>query len=244
MTTSTVKTPAGTPAKSAYWAGVRDGAPFILMAIPFATLFGVIATDAGLTLAQAMGFTVLVIVGAAQFAALQLMVENASIAFVLLAALAVNLRMAMYSAALVPYLGAAPLWQRACIAYLNFDQTYITSIARYEARPEMSVADRIAYFLGVATPITPFWFGMTLVGIVAGQAIPDAWALDFVMPIMFLAMVAPMVKSLAHVAAAAMSVSVALVLVGMPAGTGLLLAAGAAMLTGALVEIWLERRAQ
>ena len=239
MTTSTMKT----PAKSAYWAGVRDGAPFILMAAPFATLFGVIATDAGLTLAQTMGFTVLVIAGASQFAALQMMVENASIAFVLLAALAVNLRMAMYSASLVPYLGAAPLWQRACIAYLNFDQTYITSIARYEARPDMTVPDRVAYFLGVATPITPLWFAMTFVGVVAGKAIPEAWALDFIMPIMFLAMVAPMVKSLAHAAAAAVSVSVGLLLVGLPSGTGLLIAAGAAMLTGALVEIWMENRA-
>jgi predicted branched-subunit amino acid permease len=238
MTTSTVKT----PAKSAYWAGVRDGAPFILMAIPFATLFGVIATDAGLTLAQTMGFTVLVIAGAAQFAAVQLMVENASIAFVLLAALAVNLRMAMYSASLVAYLGPAPLWKRACVAYLNFDQTYITSVARYEARPEMSVSDRVAYFFGVATPITPLWFGMTLVGVLAGKAIPDAWALDFVMPIMFLAMVAPMMKSLAHIAAAGVSIIVALALINLPAGTGLLIAAAAAMLTGAFVETWVERR--
>lgn len=240
MTTSTVKA----PAKSAYWAGVRDGMPFILMAIPFATLFGVVATDAGLTLAQAMGFAVLVIAGAAQFAAIQLMVENASIAFVLLAALAVNLRMAMYSASLVPFLGTAPLWQRAFVSYLNFDQTYITSVARYEARPEMSVPDRVAYFLGVATPITPLWFIMTLVGILAGKAIPEAWALDFIIPIMFLAMAAPMLKSLAHVSAAAVSVAVALAFVSLPAGTGLLLAAGAAMLTGAVVEIWMERRAR
>ena len=238
MTVSTVKK----PAKSAYWAGIRDGTPFLLMAIPFAMLFGVVATDAGLTLAQAMGMSVLVIAGAAQFAAVQLMVEDASIAFVLLAALAVNLRMAMYSASLVPYLGAAPFWKRGLIAYLNFDQTYITAIARYEARPEMTVPERVSYFLGVATPITPFWFGMTLVGILAGQAIPEAWALDFIMPIMFLAMVAPMVKSFAHVAAAAVSVSVGIALVGMPAGTGLLIAAGAAMLTGALVEVWMERR--
>lgn len=240
MATSTVKT----PAKSAYWAGVRDGAPFVLLAGPFALLFGVIATDAGLTLAQAMGFTVLVIAGAAQFAAVQLMVENAGIALVLLGALAVNLRMAMYSASLVPYLGAAPLWKRALIAYLNFDQTYVISMARYEARPEMSVADRVLFFLGVATPIAPLWAVMTLVGILAGQAIPDAWALDFIMPIMFLAMVAPMVKSRAHLAAAGVSVAVALALADLPAGTGLLIAAAAAMLAGALVETWMERRAK
>jgi predicted branched-subunit amino acid permease len=238
MTSSTVKS----RPKSAYWAGVRDGSPFILMAVPFATLFGVVATDAGLTVAQAMGFTVLVIAGAAQFAAVQMMMEDAGIAFVLLAALAVNLRMAMYSASLVPYLGAAPLWKRALVAYLNFDQTYITSVARYEARPEMTVQDRVSYFLGVATPITPLWFIMTLVGILVGSAIPEAWALDFIVPIMFLAMVSPMLKSLAHVAAAAVSVIVALALVGLPSGTGLLIAAAAAMVTGALVETWVEGR--
>lgn len=240
MPTSTAKK----PAKSAYWAGVRDGLPFILMAAPFALLFGVVATDAGLSVGQAMGFSVLVIAGASQFAAVQMIMENAGIAFVLLAALAVNLRMAMYSASLVPYLGAAPLWQRALVSYLNFDQTYITSVSRYEARPEMSVPDRISYFFGVATPITPLWITMTLVGILAGAAIPDAWALDFIMPIMFLAMVAPMMKSLAHIAAAAVSIIVALALISLPSGTGLLIAAAAAMLTGAIVETWMERRAQ
>lgn len=239
MATSTVKT-ANRPA---YWAGVRDGVPFIFVAAPFALLFGVIATDAGLTVGQAMGFSVLVIAGASQFAAVQMITENAGIAFVLLAALAVNLRMAMYSASLVPFLGSAPMWQRALVSYLNFDQTYITSIARYEARPEMTVPDRVMYFLGVASPITPLWVIMTLVGILAGTAIPEAWALDFIMPIMFLAMVAPMLKSLAHVAAAIASVIVALLLVDMPSGTGLLVAAAAAMLTGAAVETWMERRA-
>lgn len=238
MTTSTAKV----PAKSAYWAGFRDGLPFVFVVIPFSTLFGVVATDAGLTLAQAMGFTVLVIAGAAQFAALQMMVENAALPLVLLAALAVNLRMAMYSASLVPYLGAAPMWQRALVAYLNFDQTYLTSVNRYEARPEMSVSDRILYFLGVASPITPLWYAMTLVGIYAGAAIPDAWALDFILPITFLAMVAPMLKSAAHVAAAAVSIIVALLLINLPSGTGLLIAAVAAMVIGAAVEVWMEKR--
>ena len=238
MTTST----ANPPAKNAYLAGVRDGWPFIFVVVPFAILFGVVATDAGLSLAQTMGFTVLVIAGASQFAALQMMVENAALPMVLLAALAVNLRMAMYSASLVPHLGAAPVWQRALVSYLNFDQTYITSVTRYEARPEMGVQDKFLYFLGVATPITPLWYGMTLVGIYAGAAIPDAWALDFVLPITFLAMVAPLLKSVAHISAAAVSMIMALALINLPSGMGLLIAAVCAMVIGAVVEIWMERR--
>ncbi|MBU2358361.1 MAG: AzlC family ABC transporter permease [Alphaproteobacteria bacterium] len=222
--------------KSVYWEGVRAGAPFVIVVVPFSLLFGVAATEAGLTLGQAMGFSVLVIAGASQFAALQMMVDHAGIALVLLAALAVNLRMAMYSAALVPSLGPAPLWQRACVAYLLFDQTYLASVKAYEERPTLTVRERIVYFFGVATPITPIWCGMTAVGVLVGATIPPAMALDFALPITFLAMVAPMLRTLAHVAAAGTSVVVALALSGLPSGFGLLIAAACAMAVGVLVE--------
>lgn len=235
MTTATVKT--------VYLRGLRDGAPFVLMAIPFAMVFGVAAVDAGLSLSQIMGFSVLVIAGAAQYAALQLMIDNAAIALVVLAALAVNLRMAMYSAALVPHLGAAPLWQRALIAYVNFDQSYMISVAKYEEEPQLSAVEKAWYFIGVASLITPLWVASTAVGALLGASIPAAWSLDFIVPIMFLAMVAPMLKSLPHVAAALTSVVVALVLSGLPTGLGLLIAAGCAMLVGALLETWIEGRA-
>ncbi|SEN31571.1 Predicted branched-chain amino acid permease (azaleucine resistance) [Loktanella fryxellensis] len=227
--------PAAT-SKSVYWQGVRAGGPFILVVVPFSLLFGVAATEAGLTLAQAMGFSVLVIAGGSQFAALQMMVDQAGIALVLLAALAVNLRMAMYSASLAPYLGTAPLWQRAVVAYTLFDQTYLASITAYDAQPAMSIRDRFDYFMGVATPITPVWCAMTAVGALAGTAIPPAAALDFALPITFLAMVAPMLRSLPHLAAAGTSAVVALVLNGLPAGTGLLIASACAMAVGVLVE--------
>lgn len=228
-------------AKSVYWMGLRDGLPFVFIVVPFAILFGVVAIDAGLTLAQTLGFTVLVIAGASQFAAVQLMIDNAAIGFVLLAALAVNLRMAMYSAALVPYLGAAPMWQRALISYLNFDQTYMMSMAKYEADPDMSVSNRVTYFLGVSTAIAPLWCVATLVGAVVGAAIPEALSLDFILPIAFLSMVAPMLRTVAHLAAAIVSIIVSMALIGLPSGSGLLVAAICAMSTGVMVESWLER---
>jgi predicted branched-subunit amino acid permease len=64
-----------------YWRGVRDGLPFVLVACPFALLFGVVAAEAGLSLAATMGFSFLVIAGAAQFAAVQLMSEGAVLIF-------------------------------------------------------------------------------------------------------------------------------------------------------------------
>ena len=227
--------------KSAYWAGVRDGLPFIVMVVPFALLFGVVGIEAGLSMAQTMSFSVLVIAGASQFAALQLMLENAVIGFVLLAALAVNLRMAMYSAALAPHLGAAPFWQRALVGYLNFDQSYMASIAKYEDNPQMTLQAKVAYFLGVALVISPLWCVFTYIGARLGATVPADIEIAFILPIAFLSMVAPMLKSLAHVAAAFVSLIVAISLAGLPAGSGLLIAAVCAMLTGVVVETWMER---
>ena len=231
-----------TTAKSAYWKGFRAGAPFLLVAFPFAMLFGVVAVEAGLHLAQVMGFSVLVIAGAAQYAALQLMIEDTAIGLVLLAALAVNMRMAMYSASLVPHLGAAPLWQRALVSYVNFDQCYMLSIVQYEDEPNWPVDQKIAFFLGVASPLVPVWLGATVVGAVLGSALPPEFALDFLVPILFLSLVTPALKTLAHVAAALTSAAMALALYWMPSGTGLLIAAFSAMCVGAAIETWRDSK--
>lgn len=229
--------------RSYYWMGVRHGAPFLLVVAPFGALFGVVGTEAGLNLAQVMGFSFLVIAGASQFAAVQLLTENAPVLIVLATALAVNLRMAMYSASLTPYLGKSPLWQRAFAAYFLVDQSYAVGINRFEDHPEMTVSQRMAYLFGVITPICPNWYVATLAGALLGQSIPPEYALDFAIPITFLALVAPALRSAAHIAAAGVSVVMALLLAGLPYNAGMLIAALAAMVTGAQVELLLKRRA-
>src|SRR6056297_522760 len=233
MASSTVKT--------AFWRGARDALPFTLVVGPFALLFGVVATEAGLDLSATMGFSDLVIAGASQFAALQQMTEGAPVVVAIATALAVNLRMAMYSAALLPYLGAAPLWKRAVVAYLNVDQTYAMSVAKYEASPQMPLDERLAFFFGLAFPVAPTWYAMTLVGAVAGTRIPPGFAIDFALSITFIAIMAPMLRTLAHVAAAVTSIVAALALAFLPYNTGLLIAAVLAMAVGARAELWLER---
>jgi len=221
---------------------VRDGAPFVLVVVPFAFLFGVVGTEAGLSLAETMGFSVLVIAGAAQFTALQLLTDNAPALIALASALAVNLRMAMYSASLTPWMGAAPLWQRAFAAYFMVDQSYACAIVRFEQEPRLSVPERMAYYFGVVTPICPLWYAFTLAGALIGNAVPPGLPLDFALPITFLAMIGPMLRTPAHMAAAAVSVTLALIFAGLPYNTGLLVAGVAGMMTGAQAEVMLERR--
>ncbi len=237
-------TPPSPTIRRAFWRGVAASTPMIIVVFPFGLLFGVVAVDAGLSMLELMAFTIVVIAGAAQFAALQLMQDGAPLVIVLATALAVNLRMAMYSAALTPHLGRASVWTRALIAYCLVDQCYIASSVEFAKRPDQPLAEKVAFFFGAAAPICPLWYLATWVGAVFGKAIPQEYALDFTVPIAFLAMTAPMLRTWAHVAAAAASVALALAFSGLPYSSGLLFAAVGAMCVGALVETWTERSAR
>ncbi len=231
-----------TTPKTAFWRGVRDSAPFTLVAGPFALLFGVIATEAGLNLFEVMTFSLAVIAGAAQFTALQLMQENAPTVVVIISALAVNLRVAMYSAALTPYLGRAPMWQRVFAAYLLVDQSYALSHQKFEAEPDMTVPERMGYYMGTCMLVMSVWYGASLAGAIIGSALPPQIPIDFALPIAFLAMVAPALRTLPHVIAAFTAVVVSLFAAAVPWSLGLIIAGAAGMIAGAQAELWMERR--
>jgi predicted branched-subunit amino acid permease len=230
------------PTRKAFLRGLFAALPMTIVVGPFALLFGVVATEAGLNVFETMLFSVSVFAGASQFAALQTMQENAPVLVVLATALAVNLRMVMYSVTLAPHFGTLPLRSRALMAYFLVDQSFATTVAEIDRNPTMTAAEKHAVFFGAVVAVAPLWFLASLAGGMIGQAIPPEYALDFALPITFLAMVAPMLRSLPHLVAAGVSILLSLLLAGLPWGTGLLIAAGVAMAAGAMLEQRLERR--
>ena len=230
--------------RAAFFAGLRASLPFVVVVMPFSVLFGVVARDAGLDVLQAMSMAVLVIAGAAQFTALALLQEQAPVLVALLAALAVNLRMAMYSVALVPHLGHAPLRLRAAMAYLMVDQAYALAYKRFEEQPAMSPGEKVGYYFGCMSLIAPLWYLGCLAGALGGRAIPPELSLDFAVPVCFIALTAPLLRTLPHVVAAFVSAVAAVLLAGLPWNLGLIGAALAAMIAGAQMELALRRRAE
>jgi predicted branched-subunit amino acid permease len=240
---NTTSDPAHSPSPgAAFWLGLRHSLPFLLVVIPFGMVFGVVAIEAGLTVTETMGFSIGVFAGASQLAALQLMTDNAPMLIVIATALAVNLRLAMYSASLAPFLGAAPVWQRALVAYLLVDQSYALAHAKYEASPKMPLPARFGFYIGAVTLVVPLWCVASFLGAVLGNRIPAGLPVDFAVPITFLAVIAPMLRTLAHVAAAITSVLGVLLLAFLPFNLGLLVAALVALMVGARVEVWLTRQ--
>ncbi len=225
-----------------FWKGTLDSAPFILVVVPFAALFGLVSAEAGLNIVETMAFSLIVLAGTAQFTALSLLQDQAPTVIAILTALVVNSRMAMYSAALAPHLGKAPMWQRALMAYGLVDQAFALSDTAYQRFTDWTIRQKVAYFAGTSVMVCSLWMVCTFLGALAGDSLPDWLAIDFALPLAFLAMVAPALRTAAHVAAALTSAVAALVFVFVPYGLGLLLAAFLAMAVGAEVERRLGHR--
>ena len=230
-------TMANNTTKSVFWRGFREGLPFILIVAPFGLLFGVIGIEAGLNILQVISFSVLVIAGASQYSALALLSENAPTVIVLLTSLAVNLRMAMYSAALVPHFGKLRLRLKLLVSYFLVDQSFALGIKEFEDNPDQPTEHKIAYFFGIVSAIAPFWYGTTYIGAVLGASIPESYSLDFAVPICFIALTAPLLRTLPHVIAALVSIIAALSLTWVPYSLGLIIAAIIAMIVGAYAEL-------
>jgi predicted branched-subunit amino acid permease len=226
---------------AAFRKGAIASVPTFIAIGPFGAIFGTLATATGLDLVQTMGMTMVVAAGASQLAALQLMDEGAPALVAILTGAVVNLRMAMYSAALAAAWPGAPLRQRAFAAYFLHDQAFALAMRRYAERPAEPVPARVGYFLGVGITVITVWFAATLVGALFGARVPAAWGLDFAVPATFIAITAPLLRTLPHVVAALTAAVLAVVGTLLPLGVGLLLASAGGIAAGLLTERSLAR---
>jgi len=228
--------------KTSYVKGVLTGLPLIVAYIPFALVFGVFAANLGLSVVEAVSMSAVVVAGAAQFAALGLLADDAPAAIAIFTGLCVNLRIVMYSAHIAEHWRGSTFWQRAAAAYVLHDQSYGMSISRYMEGKEPTLAGKFGWYFGVTTPTTTIWLVCTTLGAALGKAIPADWSLDIAAPVAFFAIVSPMIRKPPHVVAAVVATVAALSLSGLPFGLGVLAAGLLGMLAGAATEHRLARR--
>jgi len=219
--------------RSSFLAGARAATPAVAGIVPFGLVAGAAAVAAGLTTVDAVGLSVVVFAGASQLAAIDLLTAGAAVPVVVLTVLVVNLRMVMYSASLASYLEELSLPSRLPVAYVLTDYAYGLSVSRYES--EGSVA-RLWYYLGTAVPIWVAWQVATVAGAVGGAQVPDAVPLEFVVPLVFIALLMPAIEDRPAAGAAAVGGGVALAAAGLPFNLGLVTGAVAGVLAGVAVD--------
>lgn len=225
-----------------FFAGARGTAPLIVGAVPFGILYGVICLTAGMPWWAAQAMSAFVFAGSAQFIAAGLVGQGTPFPFIVLTTFIVNLRHALYGASIAPYLRGLPTAWRALLAFGMTDESYATTIVHYRDETHND-APKHWYFLGANIAMYVFWQFDTALGFWVGTALGDplALGLDFVLPVVFIAILIPQLKSRSTILSALVAGTVAVLTFGLPNKLGLLIAIAAGILAGMVMEKWNSR---
>jgi predicted branched-subunit amino acid permease len=186
--------------------------------------FGVTSAGSGLTVTQTCALSLLVFTGASQFALVGALAAGSGPFTAAAGAFFLGVRNAFYGLRLSQLL-ALPRALRPLAAQWVIDETTAVTLAqpsRRAARIGFTVTGACLYLL---------WNLTTLLGALGARALGDtgAWGLDAAGPAVFLALLAPMLKTAAERAVAALAVLLGLGLLPvLPAGVPVLAAASAA----------------
>lgn len=175
--------------KREFLRGARNTVPLFLGIAPFAMVVGVAAREAGLDAAQGTFFSLSMIAGTAQLAAVQLYGAGASAAIVLLTAMVVNLRYSMYSLSLHPVLEKRSYIERLLAAFLLSDQSFVVSMTELETNPDNPSLP--TFLLGSSLAVFVVWVAGIFLGFVLKAIIPAGLSLDFVIPLAFMFLLVP-----------------------------------------------------
>jgi 4-azaleucine resistance transporter AzlC len=224
--------------RSEFLSGVKAEAPILLGTMPFGLIYGVLALSAGLPADVALAMSSIVFAGSAQFIGAQLIGSGAPGIVILLTTFVVNLRHMLYSASVAPHLKhLRPVW-KWLLAYLLTDEAYAVAITHYNEREDApsTCSNTHWYFLGAGLTLWATWQASTAVGIFLGAQVPKSWALDFTLPLTFIALVVPALKNRPSLAAAVSAGAVAVLATDLPFKLGLILAALIGIFAGLFVE--------
>lgn len=221
------------PSKN-FWAGVRAELPLLIGVFPFGMIYGALAINAGLSTAAAQMMSSIVFAGSSQFIAAQLFHDTAPGFVIVLTIAVVNLRHALYSASLAPYVSSLPMRWKVLLSYLLTDEAYAPTVLHYEK--EWGTQYGHWFFLGAGLALWSTWQASTAVGVFLGSAIPESWSLDFALPLTFIAMVIPVLRNRPMIAAALSAGLTALLAYSVPYKLGLILAALVGIVVGTVLE--------
>lgn len=222
--------------RAAFFDGAREVAIVAPSYLPFALVCGVAAVNAGLVLPAALALPGLVYGGSSQAVLTQFLQGASALWVAVLSGLVVNLRMAVYSAAMAPRLRHLSLPRRMLGAAFLVDNVFAFMEQRKIDKPTESNNQLLAYYAGMTCVLWPAWMLFCIIGSLAGSVIPASWQLDFAIPLAFIATLATTVRSLPLLAAAVGGGVASVVLFALPLKLGLIAACLLGMLAGLVVE--------
>ena len=203
----------------------RQSVPLAVSVGAYGLVFGVLARQAGLSLAEAALMSGTVYAGTAQFVVLGLWVHPLPVATIALTALAVNLRFLLMGASLRPWLARLSPLRAYSSAFFLGDESWALTTRAFAAGTRNE-----AFLLGSGLTISLTWLGATIAGHILGRLLrdPAQWGLDFASTAMFAALLVGLRKGTADVLPWAVAAAVAVVVAHVVPGTWYIPAGGVA----------------
>ena len=235
--------PAPTPPAStgeAFHQALSLTLPITLGYVPVGMAYGVLAGKAGLSALNVLLMSILVYAGSAQLVAVGLFATGATAAALVATTFAVNVRHVLFSAAMAPLLAGWRKRELAAFAFELTDESFALHAARF-GRGDRDKA--VTQWINVLAQAS--WVGGTALGVALGDVLGDgrAFALDFALPGMFLALLAGQLGSRSQVAAAVSGGGLSLLAAGLGlTGYGALAAGLIGAGCGLGVERWMTRQ--
>ena len=212
--------------------GIADAFPLFLPAIPFGFVVGVAILQAGMNEWVGWSSSSIVYAGAAQLTLITLLGSGAAWAAAVAAALVVNARHAMYSAALAPAFQHQPRWFRWVGPALLIDQVFVLA---HSHRDDPAEAFR-RYYLAVGLFFLAAWNVCVAVGLAIGPSVPTEWGLEFAIPVMFTGMLVGGLDTSPKVVAALVGAAATVAAAGLPHRTGLLVGSAVGIAAGMVAD--------
>lgn len=217
---------------------VADAIPLFLPAIPFGFVLGLAATEGEMPALIGWSTSIFIFAGAAQLAVLTL-AGTASMWAVVVAALVINTRHVMYSAAMAQTFQRQPRWMRWIGPFFLIDQVFALSLLQSDRSP----AEFRRYYLTAGLFFFVNWQWATALGMVIGPVVPESWQLGFAPAIMFFGLVLIGINQVPQAVAAVVGGTVSLVSAGLQDRLGILVGAIAGVIAGTVAELRAEAAA-
>jgi predicted branched-subunit amino acid permease len=166
--------------------------PWLLGVVPFGLVIGISAAQADIPTLAGWLTGPLIYAGSAQVATIQLLDGGAAPVVAIVAALAINLRLVLYSGTMARHWQGMPAWWQAIAAYLIVDPSVAVGVDGYEAHGPGRQAH--LHYLGAALTLWAAWIVAITVGATVGAGVPAGLRLDLVIPLFLVGEVVPRLR--------------------------------------------------
>jgi len=190
--------------KESIKAGLIESFPLTVSIVATAFSFGILATQANLSVIEAVGMSVLIFSGSVQFITVAMLAAGAGFASILLTSLLFNMRNVLYGVGIGAGLVPAKKW-RWLLYHGISDETFVLCSARFKKYGP----DPLYFSAVIASFYVTLNVFVLLGALVGNQFDPQKWGLDLAFPITFAALLAPSLKDYPTIATVVAGVMIA-----------------------------------